>query len=191
MRVLREGQKIRDTYVVDRDGADNNPATYQDNNYRLVDGSKCIDQGRTETWMWSDVDLDGNPRVLFGGKSLTVDMGAYEYGSFLFRIVRIEKMPQGETRLTWASRSQDKYTIWSCKGLPAPLWAEEDTVASQGEFTTWDDKEKPSGKFYRVELLQQAPDVCLSVGNVSGKGSSREFPLNSRLSRRRMWLAGL
>ncbi len=149
-----EGNTNAAPKFVDPDGPDDNPATYQDNNYRLVDGSKCIDAGKTEMWMWSDVDLDGNPRVFFGGKSLTVDMGAYEYGSFPFRIIKIEEMPQGETRLTWASRSQDKYTIWSCKALPATSWAEEETISSQGEFTVWTDKDAKPPRFYRVELLQ-------------------------------------
>jgi hypothetical protein len=138
---------------VDPDGPDNDPATYHDNDYRLVDGSKCIDVGKTEMWMWSSVDLDGNPRVFFGGKSLTVDMGAYEYGSFPFRIVKVEETSFGEQRITWTSRSGDTYVVWSSPVLPGRSWAEEKTVESQGEATSWTDtagmKEE---KFYKIEL---------------------------------------
>jgi len=69
-----EGNTDMDPKFVDRDRPDNNPATYQDNNYRVIEGSRCIDRGKTEMWMWSDVDLDGNPRVIGDA----VDMGAYE-----------------------------------------------------------------------------------------------------------------
>ena len=43
-------------------------------NYRLADGSPCIDTGTNGYWLGA-VDLDGNSRILNG----TVDMGAYEF----------------------------------------------------------------------------------------------------------------
>jgi hypothetical protein len=42
--------------------------------YRLRGGSPCVNKGTNQSWMASDTDLDGNPRLLGG----TVDMGAYE-----------------------------------------------------------------------------------------------------------------
>jgi len=79
----------------DPDGGDNDPGTYHDNNYRLsYFSSPCIDKGRNEDWMWTAVDLDGNPRIWdseeprsSGGNpgvypaspSLDADMGPYEF----------------------------------------------------------------------------------------------------------------
>jgi hypothetical protein len=54
--------------------------TYEVYNYRLSAASPCIDSGKNEDWMSGAVDLDGNPRVIWGISSLTVDMGAYEAG---------------------------------------------------------------------------------------------------------------
>ena len=150
-----EGNTSADPKFIDADGPDNNPATYLDNNYRLVDGSKCIDVGKNESWMVHDVDLDGNPRVFFGEKSLTVDMGAYEYASFPFRIVKVEKTSSGQQRLTWNSRTEDVYMVWSSLSSPAQSWKEENKVASQGASTTWADPNKMDlRKFYKIELLQ-------------------------------------
>ncbi len=47
--------------------------------YRLSPDSPCIDAGKNEDWMWQAFDPDGNPRILTGISSMTVDMGAYEY----------------------------------------------------------------------------------------------------------------
>lgn len=44
-------------------------------NYRLQYGSPCINAGINSDWMDSAVDLDNNPRILYG----TVDMGCYEW----------------------------------------------------------------------------------------------------------------
>ncbi len=69
-----------DPLFVDPDGPDNNPATWQDNNYHLQEGSPCVDTGNTSAPNLPGVDLDGKPRVVdgnFDGTSI-VDMGAYE-----------------------------------------------------------------------------------------------------------------
>lgn len=47
------------------------PAT---NNYRLAEGSPCINTGLTLSWMTGATDLGGNRRIMAG----RVDMGAYE-----------------------------------------------------------------------------------------------------------------
>jgi hypothetical protein len=62
----------------DADGPDGDPQSIQDNDYRLWVGSQCIDRGKNEDWMGSALDLDGNPRVLRGRKSETVDVGVFE-----------------------------------------------------------------------------------------------------------------
>lgn len=69
------GNTSLDPRFIDPDGPDNDPYTYQDNNYRLRADSPCIDAGKNASWMSEAVDLDGNPRIING----RVDMGAYEY----------------------------------------------------------------------------------------------------------------
>ncbi len=103
--------------------------------------------------------MDGNLRVWRGKDSMTVDMGAYEYGSLPFGVTRIVDTLGGVTELTWISRFGDTYTIWSCGDLSGPQWSEEQTMASQGESTTWaDSNTAPTRKFYRVEFeLRGAP----------------------------------
>ena len=44
-------------------------------NYRLQEGSPCINAGTNLPWMVGATDLDGNPRIIDG----RVDMGAYEF----------------------------------------------------------------------------------------------------------------
>lgn len=43
-------------------------------NFRLADGSPCINRGENEPWMDAAFDLDGNPRI----RQDIVDLGAYE-----------------------------------------------------------------------------------------------------------------
>lgn len=124
------------------------------NDYRLSENSPCIDTGVNKDWMWDAADLDGNPRVWPGKTtkpSLTVDMGAYEYGSFPFKITEVFEAAGGQ--LTWTSRPGDNYTIWSRTDLAADAWTEEAAVASQGDATSWTDPSPTaSQKFYRVGL---------------------------------------
>lgn len=137
---------------VDRDGPDNDAATYEDNNYRLWAGSPCIDTGINDDWMWSATDLDGSPRILDGVASLTVDMGAYEYARS-FRIRQVVPGSTGGLRLVWASRPGDQYVIWFCADLASGSWMQGQTVPSAGVSTIWTDP-SPGGsrKFYKVEL---------------------------------------
>ena len=121
--------------------------------YRLSLNSPCIDAGNSEEWMWDALDLDGNPRIWCGKSSLSVDMGAYERGSFQFRIVGIPKASSGGTEVTWSSRPGDTYTIWSCFDLDGVSWNEEATIPSGGNSTTWIDTDTTSTrKFYKIEL---------------------------------------
>jgi hypothetical protein len=66
---------------MDPDGPDDDPKTFEDNDYRLWVGSLCVDAGKNEDWMSGALDPDSNPRILRGRVSLTVDMGAYEHVS--------------------------------------------------------------------------------------------------------------
>jgi len=148
-----EGNTALDPQFVDPDGPDNDPQTFAGNNYRLSGISPCIDAGKNENWMLTATDLDGNPRILHGGLSLTVDMGAYEY-AFRFRISGVVRETTGGFQLTWTSRPGDEYAIWSCTDLTSGTWTQEQTVPSAGDSTSWIDP-SPGGsrKFYRVEQL--------------------------------------
>ncbi len=136
---------------VDPDGPDDDPATYEDNDYRLLPNSPCIDAGINEDWMNGAVDLDGNPRILLGATSITVDMGAYE---FKFCVAGITlTSPAGSPELRWHSRQRVRYGVWSCTDLAAAMWNSVATVTSAGDETTWTDSDAASMlKFYRVEI---------------------------------------
>ena len=75
-----------DPLFVDPDGPDDDPGTWQDNNYRLLATSPCIDAGLSFA---ITKDLDGNSRIVdhpatpdtgFGFPNV-IDMGVYEHGS--------------------------------------------------------------------------------------------------------------
>jgi len=141
-----EGNIAQDPLFVDPDGADNNPDTHDDNNYRLSPDSHCIDAGQNEDWMWDAVDLDGNPRIVNG----TVDIGAYEYRC---TITGVGTGSAGEPVLTWTSRAGETYTVWSCTDLQTGEWNQEDSIAAQGASTTWIDADATlPHKFYKIEI---------------------------------------
>jgi hypothetical protein len=147
-----QGNIALEPRFADADGPDDYPRTWEDNDYRLAADSPCIDAGMNEDWMWGTVDLDGNPRVFFGKSSKTVDMGAYEYGSWPFRVIGVVPSSGGGGELIWNSRAGDTYIVWSCLDLLMGEWREEATLSSHGEITTWTDPEvTPRLKFYRIE----------------------------------------
>jgi hypothetical protein len=98
------GNLAGDPHFVDSDGADNDPATWQDNNYRLASNSPCIDAGdNVDPALRDPLDLDNDggvtdplptdrdglaryvdaPGVPDTGRGTAplIDMGAYEYGA--------------------------------------------------------------------------------------------------------------
>jgi hypothetical protein len=148
-----DGNINADPRFMDPSGPDDDLDTYEDNDYRLSPASPCIDAGVNENWMWSDVDINGNPRIFYGNQSQNVDMGAYEYRSWPFRIVGLSKKPGSQLELTWNSRPGDSYTIMSCSHLGAEQWTEEDTIQSAGDQTNWVDSSIGSAaKFYRIRV---------------------------------------
>jgi len=144
-----------DPGFLDADGPDNDPKTYQDNDYRLADDSPCVDAGINEDWMWDAVDPDGNPRIIDGDDDgvRVVDMGAYEY-RFVLRVLEATRTAEGGVELIWNSRPADSYIISICPDLGTWLWIPVATVPSQGLSTTWTDPDITLTRkmFYRISI---------------------------------------
>ena len=71
-----------DPLFTDADGPDDDPSTWQDNDFTLLPDSPCIDTG-DPTEVPPGVDLGGLPRILDGllDGAMIDDMGAHEYGN--------------------------------------------------------------------------------------------------------------
>jgi hypothetical protein len=145
------GNIALDPRFADSDGPDDDPNTFEDNDYRLLPSSPCIDAGINEGWMNGAFDLDGKPRILLGASSLTVDMGAYE---LRFPIAIVGKT-ETEVELSWTMRPLKTYTVLSSFDMMLQPWAEETTIfgGKTGGPTSWLDPGTTSAlKFYRVEI---------------------------------------
>jgi hypothetical protein len=119
--------------------------------HRLYPDSPCIDAGRTEKWMLEAVDVEGNRRIWPGRLSETVDIGAFEYDSFPFKVTRVVTFSSGETRVTWNSRPGDVYVVWSSPALLTGSWTVQATIPSQGDTTTYIDPDTTAvSRFYRI-----------------------------------------
>jgi len=138
---------------VDPDGPDDDPSTYEDNDYRLPAESPCVDKGKTDEWMWKAYDIKGNPRILPGPVAWEVDMGAYEYMPATLTAAAIRKEESGELRIIRITQPGERYTLQSCLDLLVKSWNEEAIVPSEGSLTTWVDPDTaPKWKFYRIEI---------------------------------------
>ena len=111
---------VADPLFVDADGPDDDPDTWEDNDYHLSSDSPCIDAGLNDDWMLDAFDLDGNPRICDD----TVDMGAYEYSgpAVVLRIDRIE-LVDGEIEIGWVDAGKGiGYILEWAHSLEAPVW---------------------------------------------------------------------
>jgi hypothetical protein len=145
------GNIALDPGFADPDGPDNDPSTFEDNDYRLLLTSPCIDAGTNEDWMNGATDLDGRPRILLGATSLTVDMGAYEL-KFPLAILR---EPASDVQLSWTMRPLTTYTLLSSFDITAQPWTEETTISGgkTGGPASWIDVGASSAlKFYKLEV---------------------------------------
>lgn len=140
-----------DPQFVDPDGLDNDPNTFEDNDYRLLLTSPCIDAGINEDWMATAFDLDGKPRILLGATSITVDMGPYEL-RFPLAIVR---ETETDVQLSWTMRPLTSYTVLTSFDMMLQPWAEETTIfgGKSGGPASWLDPAASSSlKFYKLEV---------------------------------------
>jgi hypothetical protein len=117
--------------------------------YSLSWRSPCIDAGETTGRSPEEGDILGNPRVLFGGKTETTDLGAYEYW-----FVTAKGPPVSSSlTLSWASQSGSSYSVLFSEDLT--LWnIADDDVLGSGFVTIWEDasalSENTAIRFYRV-----------------------------------------
>jgi hypothetical protein len=148
-----EGNILTNPQFVDPEGPDNNPATPEDNDYRLSAGSPCIDAGYNDPEL-PTTDIAGMHRVTYGGKSLTVDMGAYE-----FYINNLTRGPNpDQTTFIWSSLADKTYSIFYTDDLLTWHLAVENFPSSGNQTTSWTDDGSLTGlppllaprRFYRL-----------------------------------------
>ncbi len=148
-----EGNIAQDPRFVDPDGADDDPETYEDNDYRLMPDSPCIDAGYNAFDLAAS-DISGMRRIIYGGKSLTVDMGAYEY-----YINEVHPGPgTGEATMSWSSVQGSIYVILYSEDLSTWILAEGALSSSGDKTTSWTDDGSKTGippslaprRFYRI-----------------------------------------
>ncbi len=121
--------------------------------FRLLPDSPCIDAGFNDPDL-PETDIVGMHRIMFGGKSLTVDMGAYE-----FYINDLAPGPDPDERtLTWSSLSDKTYSIFYSEDLLTWHLAVAIFPSSGNATTSWTDDGSQTGsrpglvprRFYRT-----------------------------------------
>ena len=122
-------------------------------NLRLKPASPCIDAGFNDPEL-PETDIAGMHRIMYGGKSRTVDMGAYEY-----YINELEPGPGAEeATLTWSSLGDRSYSILYSEDLLTWHLAIESFPSAGYQTTSWIDDGSKTGvrpwlaprRFYRI-----------------------------------------
>jgi hypothetical protein len=125
----------------------------ENGDFRLLLDSPCIDAGFNDPEL-PETDIVGMHRIMFGGKSVTVDMGAYE-----FYINDLTRGPDpDQTTFTWSSLSDKTYSIFYSSDLLSWHLAIATFPSSGNTTTSWTDDGSltglpPSlvpGRFYRI-----------------------------------------
>jgi hypothetical protein len=121
--------------------------------FRLSASSPCIDVGFNGPLL-PDADIAGMRRIMYGGKSLTVDMGAYE-----FYINDLTPGPNpDQTLFTWSSLAEKTYSIFYTDDLLTWHLAVSAFPSSGNYTTSWLDDGSLTGlppllaprRFYRI-----------------------------------------
>jgi hypothetical protein len=121
--------------------------------FRLSADSPCIDAGSNSPDL-PEFDIVGMHRIMFGGKSRTVDMGAYE-----FYINKVEPVPgTNEAVFTWSSLAGNTYSIFYTDNLLNWHTAIANFPSTGNQTTSWTDDSSLTGippllapkRFYRV-----------------------------------------
>jgi hypothetical protein len=116
---------------------------------RLRPASPCIDAGDNGAPELPAEDLKGGHRVLYGGKSQTVDMGALEYDTCPPELAG----DPADVRLKWSSVAARTYSVYYSADLVSWQVAEANVVSEGNTVTTWLDREVlplVRQRFYRI-----------------------------------------
>jgi hypothetical protein len=126
----------------------------ENGDFRLRPDSPCVDAGTVDELM-PPLDLVGMHRVMFGGKSLRPDMGAFEY-----YINDLAPLAGGQGMLlTWSSLAGKSYSVLHSEDLLTWNTAAEGIVSWGDVTTSWMDSpscgtQPPPGqarrRYYRV-----------------------------------------
>jgi hypothetical protein len=125
----------------------------ENGNFRLLPASPCIDAGFNDPEL-PETDAAMMHRIMFGGKSLTVDMGAYE-----FYVNKLEPVPgTSEALFTWSSLEGKTYSIFYTDDLLTWHLAIAAFPSSGNQSTSWTDDGSRTGlpsllaprRFYRI-----------------------------------------
>jgi hypothetical protein len=125
----------------------------ENGDFRLLPDSPCIDAGFNSPEL-PDFDIAGMHRIMFGGKSLTVDMGAYE-----FYINKLDPvLGTNEAVFTWSSLADKTYSIFYTDDLCNWHIAIANFPSSGNQTTSWLDDGSLTGippllapkRFYRL-----------------------------------------
>jgi hypothetical protein len=121
--------------------------------FRLKPTSPCIDGGFNDPEL-PETDIAGMHRIMFGGKSFTVDMGAYE-----FFYTGLQKGPgPDEATLVWSFVPDKTYSIFYTDDLSNWHTAIANFPSSGNQTTSWTDDGSQTGsppglvarRFYRT-----------------------------------------
>ncbi|MDP2896900.1 MAG: right-handed parallel beta-helix repeat-containing protein [bacterium] len=125
----------------------------ENGDYRLRADSPCIDAGLNSPDL-PETDITGMHRLMFGGKSFTVDIGAYE-----FFYTGLQKGPgQDEATLVWSFVPDKTYSIFYTDDLVNWHVAIDKFPSSGNQTTSWTDDGSLTGippllaprRFYRL-----------------------------------------
>ncbi len=125
----------------------------ENGNFHLLPASPCIDAGYNDPALPA-TDIAGMHRIMFGGNSLTVDMGAYEY-----YINDLTRGPNPEqTTFTWSSLADKTYSIFYTSDVLTWHLSIASFASSGDSTTSWIDDGSLTGmapsrvprRFYRI-----------------------------------------
>jgi hypothetical protein len=106
----------------------------QNGDFRLMPDSPCIDAGFNDPDL-PETDIVGMHRIIFGGKGLTADMGAYE-----FYVNEVKPVPGADQALfTWSSVADKTYSIFYSDDLLTWDLAISNFSSSGSQTTSWVD----------------------------------------------------